>query len=83
MTSIAQWSTTKVTLLAAAWLIAVPAALVAVVRLIAWHRMAGGTTPDEPYWASVDVGGWWVPLVWFVPPVALIAVRIWWAEGDR
>ena len=82
MTSIAQWSTTKVTLLAAAWLIAVPAVLVAVVRLIAWHRMAGAPSA-EPYWASVDVGGWWVPLVWFVPPVALIAVRIWWAEGER
>jgi hypothetical protein len=82
MTSIAQWSTTKVTLLAAAWVIAVPAALVAVVRLIAWHRMAAAP-PGEPYWASVDVGGWWVPLVWFVPPVALIAVRIWSADGSR
>ena len=82
MADIAQWSTTKVTLLAAAWLIAVPTALVGAVRLIAWHRMAGAP-PGEPYWTSVDLGGWWVPLVWFVPPVVLVAVRMRRANGHR
>jgi len=80
MGRITQWSTTRVALLAAAWLIAVPALLVATVRLIAWHRQRG-LPSAEPYWASVDVGGWWVPVLWFLPPVLLIALRVWATSG--
>lgn len=76
--ALAGWSATKVAFVCVLWLVVAGAGLWFLSRLTVHSYAARGAADGE--WTTVAIGGWWMGVLWLLPPLALIAT---WLRSAR